>query len=64
MRPHLESVELDQERVLFEAGDTIDRIYFPRSGIISLVVGLSGGQMFEAAMIGRDSMLGGVLGPI
>jgi hypothetical protein len=28
------------------------------SGIISLVVELSAGQAIEAAMIGRDSMLG------
>jgi CRP-like cAMP-binding protein len=59
LRPHLKSVEMDQEAILFEPGDTIDRVYFPHSGIISLVVALSGGQAIEAAMIGRDSMLGG-----
>jgi CRP-like cAMP-binding protein len=49
---------LKQEAVLFEAGDKIDRVYFPHSGIISLVVELAGGEAIEAAMIGRDSMLG------
>jgi CRP-like cAMP-binding protein len=58
LRPHLKPVELKNETVLFEAGDPIDRVYFPHSGIISLVVELSGGQGIEAAMIGRDSMLG------
>jgi CRP-like cAMP-binding protein len=57
-RPHLKPVELKNETVLFEAGDPIDRVYFPHCGIISLVVELSGGQAIEAAMIGRDSMLG------
>jgi CRP-like cAMP-binding protein len=56
--PHLRPVELENETVLFEAGDQVDRVYFPHSGIISLVVELSGGQAIEAAMIGRDSMLG------
>jgi CRP-like cAMP-binding protein len=58
LRPHLKPTELKQEAVLFEAGDKIDRVYFPHSGIISLVVELAGGQAIEAAMIGRDSMLG------
>jgi CRP-like cAMP-binding protein len=58
LRPHLKPVELKNEMVLFEAGDKIDRVYFPHSGIISLVVELSGGQAIEAAMIGRDSMFG------
>jgi CRP-like cAMP-binding protein len=58
LRPHLKPTELKQEAVLFEAGDKIDRVYFPHSGIISLVVELAGGEAIEAAMIGRDSMLG------
>jgi CRP-like cAMP-binding protein len=49
---------LKNETVLIEAGDQVDRVYFPHSGIISLVVELSGGQAIEAAMIGRDSMFG------
>jgi CRP-like cAMP-binding protein len=58
LRPHLQPTELKHEAVLFEAGDKIDRVYFPHSGIISLVVELAGGEAIEAAMIGRDSMLG------
>jgi CRP-like cAMP-binding protein len=58
LRPHLKPTELKNETVLYEAGDPVDRVYFPHSGIISLVVELSGGQGIEAAMIGRDSMLG------
>src|ERR1700747_1629354 len=58
LRPHLKPVELKHEAVLFEAGAKVDRVYFPHSGIISLVVELAGGEAIEAAMIGRDSMLG------
>jgi CRP-like cAMP-binding protein len=46
------------EAVLFEIGDHVDRVFFPHSGVISLTVELAKGQAVEAAMIGRDSMLG------
>jgi CRP-like cAMP-binding protein len=59
LRPHLKQIELVHEKVLFEAGDTVTHIYFPHSGVISLVVELADGQMIEAAMIGRDSLVGG-----
>jgi CRP-like cAMP-binding protein len=59
LRPHLKQIELAHETVLFEAGDTVTHIYFPHSGVISLVVELADGQMIEAAMIGRDSLVGG-----
>src|SRR5690242_17037840 len=59
LRPHLKQIELPHEKVLFEAGDTVTHIYFPHSGVISLVVELADGQMIEAAMIGRDSLVGG-----
>jgi CRP-like cAMP-binding protein len=58
--PHLEPVEFKNEAVLYTAGDRIDRVYFPHSGIISLVVELAGGQAIEAAMVGRDSVVGAI----
>jgi CRP-like cAMP-binding protein len=61
LRPHLNAVPLVHEATLFEPGDPLDHIYFPHSGIISLVVPLTGGQMVESAMVGRDTMFGGSL---
>jgi CRP-like cAMP-binding protein len=58
-RPHLKPIDLVHEVVLFAAGDQLQRVYFPHSGVISLVINLSDGQMIEAAMVGRDSMAGG-----
>src|SRR5580704_19034374 len=58
--PHLRFVDLPQETVLFEAGGTINRIFFPHCGIISLVVELKSGDMIEAAMIGREGVVGGL----
>jgi CRP-like cAMP-binding protein len=58
LQPHLKLVHFKQEQVLFEAGDTIDATYFPTSAVISIVVTLSTGQVVEAAMVGRDGVVG------
>jgi CRP-like cAMP-binding protein len=41
-------------------GDTISRVYFPHSGVVSIVVDLASGDMIEAAMIGREGVVGGL----
>jgi CRP-like cAMP-binding protein len=56
--PCLKRIGLTQKQVLFEAGDTIHSVYFPTSAVISLVIGLSTGEMIEAAMVGRDGVVG------
>jgi CRP-like cAMP-binding protein len=58
LRPHLKHFELVYQTVLFEAGDTVNRVFFPHSGVISLVVGLNGGDLIEAAMVGHDGVVG------
>jgi CRP-like cAMP-binding protein len=62
IRPHLKSVDLPNEKILVRTGDPIKHAYFPHSGIISLVVVLASGETIEAAMIGRDSVLGASAG--
>src|ERR1700678_751619 len=56
--PALKLVELNHGDVLAEAGGTVRRVYFPHSGIISLVVELSVGDMVETATVGRDGVIG------
>ncbi|HET7682029.1 MAG TPA: Crp/Fnr family transcriptional regulator [Xanthobacteraceae bacterium] len=58
LRPHLKDVKLAHAAVLFDAGGLIERVYFPHSGVISLVVVLSSGDMIETGMIGRDGVAG------
>lgn len=58
LRPHLREVKLPHSDVLFEAGGVIERIYFPHSGVVSLVVALAGGDVIEAGMIGSDGVVG------
>jgi CRP-like cAMP-binding protein len=58
LRPHLKNVELKEKHVLFEVGDTIRAVYFPVNTVVSLIAVLSTGEMIEAAMVGRDGILG------
>ena len=55
----LKVIELTQETVLFEVGSEIGKVYFPHSGVVSLVVPLASGEMIESAMVGRDGLVGG-----
>src|SRR3954466_4315315 len=58
LQPHLKRVELAQQSVLYHEGGAIEAVYFPMDCIVSLVVGLSTGEMIEAAMVGRDGVVG------
>ena len=44
--------------MLVEAGAELTQIYLPHSGVISMVVSLSEGQVVEVAMVGRDGIVG------
>src|ERR1700712_342227 len=58
IRPLLKPVHLKLKQVLFEAGGTIKAVYFPTGAVVSLVIGLSSGATVEAAMVGRDGVVG------
>src|SRR5260370_9958431 len=61
--PHLEEVPLSQGQVLQEQGRDIEQIYFPHSGMISLVAVMNnGGKMIETATIGREGAVGAMAG--
>ena len=51
-------VALRQGEVCFDAGDLIERVYFPTGGLISLVVSTDKGDLIEAGMIGREGAAG------
>ena len=58
LRPYLRLVELTDRAVVIESGRPDQRVYFPHSGIISIVANFSNGQSVDMAMIGRDSVVG------
>ena len=60
MQPHLRSIELKRGDVVAAPGGVVRHVIFPHSGIVSLVVELSIGEMVETAMIGRDEVVNAV----
>ena len=45
-------------RTLYEAGETVTRVYFPISGMISLVLASSEGTQVEAGIVAREGVAG------
>src|ERR1700710_2361581 len=58
LQPHLKNVRLESKTVLYNVGDRVDAVFFPAGAVISLVVGLSTGEMIESSMIGNDGVVG------
>ena len=58
LKSHLRPVKLSSRQVLSDAGDHIKLVYFPTTSVVSLVLGLSTGELVEAAMVGRDGVVG------
>src|SRR5580658_7464542 len=51
-------VPLKIKTVLFDAGEVITHVYFPTSGVISLVTPLEEGSIVEVATIGNEGIVG------
>src|SRR5688500_18251742 len=58
LAPRLERVRADQGDVLVRADQPIERVCFPTGGLFSLVVKSGDGDAVEAAVAGREGMLG------
>ena len=53
-----DKVSLDIKTVLYEAGGAMPYVYFPLSGMVSLVLNTQEGQTIEVGTIGNEGMLG------
>ena len=58
LAPHLKPAKFEQHHVLFETDQQIRHVYFPTSAVVSLVITLSTGETVEAAMVGKDGVVG------
>jgi CRP-like cAMP-binding protein len=58
LRPHLEPVDLPQQKILYEPTEKIDFAYFPNEGMTSLVIVVSDGRSVEVGMVGREGVVG------
>ncbi|CAN5874027.1 Crp/Fnr family transcriptional regulator [soil metagenome] len=62
LEPHLELVALSRGKVLFEPGDDVHTSYFPcLRTMASLLIVTRDGREVEAATIGREGALGGIV---
>src|SRR5437867_3938692 len=58
IRAHLEPVEMQLGRVVYESGRHIDHLYFPTDSIVSLFYVLESGASTQIAAVGNEGVVG------
>ena len=58
LRRQLEPVPLPQKQTLSNPNTTINHVYFPQEGMVSLVQPLDDGGLIEVGMIGKEGVVG------
>jgi CRP-like cAMP-binding protein len=58
LEPDLRKVSLEAGAVLLEPGELIESIYFPLTGLISLMVIGKDGNFIETSTVGREGAVG------
>ena len=56
--PRMEKLSLAIRQVLYEPHAPIDHVYFPLSGVLSLVVTMKSGESVEVTTVGNEGVLG------
>jgi CRP-like cAMP-binding protein len=64
IEPHLHERPFAQGQMLYDAGETVEEVWFPMSGVVSLMTILDGDRMIETAAIGREGLVGVTCGPM
>jgi CRP-like cAMP-binding protein len=58
IRPHLDFLSLPHQRTLYEPNRPLEYVYFPNSGMISLVVETEDGRTVEIGEVGKEGFAG------
>ena len=58
LMPELEHILCEREQVLMDADSSLDHVYFPDSGVVSVVAVYPDGSIIEMATIGREGCTG------
>jgi CRP-like cAMP-binding protein len=58
LAPKLEFIRCEQDQILLDVEASIDHIFFPNSGVISVVAVYADGNVIEMATIGREGFAG------
>jgi CRP-like cAMP-binding protein len=56
--PLLEFMRLNTHHVLHEPGDTLKSVYFPNSGLVSILSVFPDGKSVEVGLVGREGFIG------
>lgn len=64
LKPHLSERPFSQGQMLYDAGEAVDVVWFPLSGVISLMTLLDDDRTIETAAIGREGLVGVTCGPM
>ena len=62
LKTHLTIVPMAQGTLLFDVDQEVDQIFFPLSGMVSLLVVLKNGNAVETATMGREGVVGAMAG--
>ena len=58
LMPELEQIRCEREQILLDADSSLDHVFFPDSGVISVVAVYADGNIIEMATIGREGCSG------
>ena len=58
LMPELEHIPCQHGQVLMDADSSLDHVYFPDSGVVSVVAVYADGSIIEMATIGREGCTG------
>src|SRR5207244_9061911 len=58
LMPELEHIRCQREQVLMDADSSLDHVFFPESGVVSVVAVYADGSVIEMATIGREGCTG------
>ncbi|TAJ65248.1 Crp/Fnr family transcriptional regulator [Brevundimonas sp.] len=64
IEPHLHERPFAQGQMLYDAGEAVEEVWFPMSGVVSLMTILDDDRMIETAAIGREGLVGVTCGPM
>lgn len=64
LEPHLNERPFAQGQMLYDAGQSVDEVWFPMSGVVSLMTLVDDDRMIETAAIGREGLVGVTCGPL
>lgn len=64
IEPHLHEKPFTQGQMLYDAGEEVEEVWFPMSGMVSLMTLVDGERMIETAAIGREGLVGVTCGPM